>query len=382
MVYAYLQEKGKCMKREIVIFIILLLRKLLRIFDVFHVVDENKSLFIRIDHLGDVVCSLPAVEEYLNANKTHSADLLISSPNAALFIDLSLPFKILHYREKTLLDLLKLIFLIRKNCYKNIYILHTTSSARNVVPTILSTKSIINGLAFDSIFYNACLDKKTILPYSASENNFRFEGSIVFDLVKKTDLGYEPPYPNIFNQLAFHNNNKPAIGFFTTVYNHEERRMWSVEKFALLADMLIEKFNTEILLFGGPTDYNYNEMILKVSKYPLSIKNISGKYPLSKIPSIINSLSLVVCVAAGLMHIAMTLQKEMIILLGPTPMERWVRKKYFKDCIRAGLECQPCERKIAGQCLNGTFECMRKIEVDEVFCKAEEKLTSAIEMMN
>jgi ADP-heptose:LPS heptosyltransferase len=101
------------------------------------------------------------------------------------------------------------------------------------------------------------------------------------------------------------------------------------------------------------------------------------------IPQIIDSYDLIICVAAGLMHIAMSLKKEMIILLGPTPMERWVRKMYYTDCIRAGLDCQPCEGKIAhGGCFRKNYDCMKKIQVEEVFKKACEKITALEKVEN
>jgi ADP-heptose:LPS heptosyltransferase len=354
-----------------------MMRRLLRI-GVGESASSNASLLIRIDHIGDVICSLPAIEHFLSENPAGTTDVLVKPNVAPIFQETVLHSHIMLFHGKSFVEIFRSCMSISRKKYGSIYILHTRPSILVALIALFSPRSVCIGFAFKSL-YDMLLDKpKAYRPLNA--NRHRYEGSIVFDIFADHPLGHEVGNPRAFSAVskvigvtsAGSNARKQKVAFFTTVNKFDETRMWAREKFAELAKRFIDQCDAEIFLYGGPTDYEYNESLRSMIANDSVVHNMSGKIPFPRVPEKINEMDFIVSLASGLMHVAMSLHKPMVIIAGSTNIDRWVRKEYHKDVVIASVPCQPCEfvGKI-NKCVLGGVHCMNQITVDMVWSKVQ-----------
>jgi len=152
----------------------------------------------------------------------------------------------------------------------------------------------------------------------------------------------------------------------------QETKRWPKENFAELADKLIEKKETKILVFGGPEEKELKESIKALSRYKEDIHLINT--PLKQTAALIEQCNLFISNDSGLMHIAVAVKSPKVIgIFGPTNHRRTA--PYRKNCyiIRKNFSCGPCLRypfhstssKI--ECRNN--KCLRTMKVQDVIDK-------------
>lgn len=157
---------------------------------------------------------------------------------------------------------------------------------------------------------------------------------------------------------------KPFIGINPGATGGTAKR-WFPERYARLCELLSEKYQTRILIFGGPADYSLGEKISDMA--PASCINIAGKTSLSQAFALISGLDLFVTNDSGLMHAAAALGVPQAAIIGSTDP---VATAPFSDqsiLIREQVPCAPCLKK---ECPID-HRCMDLIPVDRVFqiCK-------------
>jgi heptosyltransferase II len=143
-----------------------------------------------------------------------------------------------------------------------------------------------------------------------------------------------------------------------------QTKMWRVERFARLAEMLNNQYGAIIILTGGKSDIQLGEKIMEIAtdsnKY---IIDLTGKTTLWQLGSIIKHCSIYITCDSGPMHISAALNTTTIALFGPTDP---VRHRPYGDghiVIKKDMKCSPCyERK----CKYKSFACMEAIQVEDV----------------
>ncbi len=173
------------------------------------------------------------------------------------------------------------------------------------------------------------------------------------------------------NQALF--NGGPVIGIFPgggaswgdgSVY-----RRWSAEKYAKLADKLIEKFSATTILMG---DKNEQDLCTKVSE-AMSHQSVMacGKTTINQFAALVQKCSLMVLNDSGPMHIAVAAGARTVSIFGP--VDDSVYGPYPKGnhiVIKKELACRPCYRRFRrASCEH--ISCLNQITVDEVLERIE-----------
>ncbi len=129
--------------------------------------------------------------------------------------------------------------------------------------------------------------------------------------------------------------------------------------------------NTPIVLFGGPEDKIDGQTIMStLPNHP--IYNAAGKYSLAQSASLLQKASVVVTNDTGLMHIAAALKKPIISIWGNTIPEFGMFPYYGKHEVPqlviqiADLKCRPCSKIGYKNCPEGHFDCMNKVEEEQI----------------
>jgi 3-deoxy-D-manno-octulosonic-acid transferase/heptosyltransferase-1 len=138
-----------------------------------------------------------------------------------------------------------------------------------------------------------------------------------------------------------------------------ETKLWSNQKFARLADELIDTYDAKILFTGGAGDRQTIQNIMSVMNS--RAVNLAGDTTLNMLAALYEKMNLVVSTDTGPMHMAAAVGTPVVALFGPTAPWRTGPYGPAHQAIQAGLDCSPCFKR---RC--ETMECMKTISVKQV----------------
>ena len=136
-------------------------------------------------------------------------------------------------------------------------------------------------------------------------------------------------------------------------------KLWDNWKFALIADVLIEKYNANVIFTGSQSDRSAIDNIM--SCMSTSAVNLAGETTLKTLAALYEKIKFLISTDTGPMHMAAAVGTPVIALFGPTAPWRTGPFGSGHQIIRARLDCSPCFKR---QCR--TIDCMNKISVDQV----------------
>jgi heptosyltransferase-2 len=165
--------------------------------------------------------------------------------------------------------------------------------------------------------------------------------------------------------------NDLVVGFHpgsATIKNHAKRR-WEPEKFARLAQLLIENHNTKILIFGGSDE---NELKEKINNQINSSHSfIVNNDDIAKTAAIMQRCNVFVTNDSSLMHVASSLKLKVVAILGPTNPNYIHPWKTKHQIVRLDLDCSPCfiysPRPLICFRNDVLFKCIKELNVEMVY---------------
>lgn len=150
---------------------------------------------------------------------------------------------------------------------------------------------------------------------------------------------------------------------------------------------LCTKIDHPIILLGGREDAAAGEEIKKVDS--VKVYNSCGKFSLNESADLVRKAKLIITHDTGLMHIAAALKKQVIAIWGSTTPSFGMYPYYganflsrqvtlpHEDMQVHKLWCRPCTKIGRRRCPQGHFKCMKKMPVDEIVLKVNERLGRA-----
>lgn len=137
-------------------------------------------------------------------------------------------------------------------------------------------------------------------------------------------------------------------------------KRWPAERFAALADRLIES-KRQVLLIGSRDELDVTEEVMRrMQRRPVAL---TGKTSLDQITAVLDRADLIVTNDTGPAHIGAALGRPTIVIFGPTnPL---TTRPFSPDAeiLREPPECAPCMLRDCPI----DHRCMTAITVDEVF---------------
>lgn len=142
-------------------------------------------------------------------------------------------------------------------------------------------------------------------------------------------------------------------------------KRWPKEKFAVLGDMIIEKYKAKIILVGGKEERNICTEIARLMKYKPIIA--TGEVDIETTACLIKRCKVFVSNDSGLMHLAAAVKTKVVAIFGPTLF--WKNYPWGEGniVIRKDLPCSPCYSYKKIVCNNP--QCLKRIKVEEVLEK-------------
>jgi len=153
----------------------------------------------------------------------------------------------------------------------------------------------------------------------------------------------------------------PLIGFNAGA-TYGDAKCWFPERYAQVAEHLIEKYNAHILLFGSKAESEINLEIAR--KLPKDrVLNLTGRTDIIQLVTLIKRCRLLITNDTGPMHVASAVGTLIVAVFGPTD---YITTAPFGDkhiIVRKNVHCSPClERTCPTDQL-----CMRAVTVEDVF---------------
>ena len=147
-----------------------------------------------------------------------------------------------------------------------------------------------------------------------------------------------------------------------------ETKLWSLDRFACLADRIKEELEAVVIFTGSIDDIKAVETIL--SNMNTHAINLAGKSSLKELAYLYRKCAVVIATDTGPMHIAAAMSVPTVIaLFGPTSPFRTGPYGSKHKVINSNLACSPCFKKKCDD-----MSCMKEITVDMVFKEVKEAL--------
>lgn len=147
-------------------------------------------------------------------------------------------------------------------------------------------------------------------------------------------------------------------------------RRWPAEKFVALIQILLErKPEYKIVLTGNREEEVYVNSITSGIENNRLI-NTCGKMDLEGLIYLIDHAELLISNDTGPMHLGFALQKKTVALFGPAHPEQFANAK-GTYIIYKNVNCSPCVHSFMTPPCKGNNQCMKLIDVEEVFNAVE-----------
>lgn len=163
-----------------------------------------------------------------------------------------------------------------------------------------------------------------------------------------------------------------------------ELKRWPTERFARVADELLEDAGGPLLLFCGPQLEDAHRLLARM-RHRERVFGV-GAVHLQRVAALLARCRVLVCNDTGLMHMAAALGVPTTGVFGPTSPE--IYRPPFAHAVAVHERPRPCHLRDtgslhpprcigAGQCLTGEESCIRPVSVEAVLAVARSLLGSA-----
>jgi heptosyltransferase-2 len=145
-------------------------------------------------------------------------------------------------------------------------------------------------------------------------------------------------------------------------------KKWFPDRFAAVADRLIDESGAQAVLFGSAGDRESTAAVQRNARHPMT--DIAGKTDLKEAISLISRCALFISNDSGLMHVAGALGVPTIAVFGSTNPVTTSPAGNRSVVIHRDVPCGPCLKPVCPT----DFRCMEMIGVEEVYAAGRKLL--------
>lgn len=148
-----------------------------------------------------------------------------------------------------------------------------------------------------------------------------------------------------------------------------EIRRWAPEKFARLADEIIDRYNLQVVLCGNRAEKGLLRRVGNLMRGKAVVQ--AGELSLTGFAALVEKAQLFVGNDSGPTHVAAALGVPTVALMGTADIERYRPYGPNSEICYRPVRCGPC---YAGDCYMPENICLQPVEVDEVLEKVDKLL--------
>jgi len=342
---------------------------------------KPKILIVLIAGIGDMVLASQSIRAIRNGCPDSEIHLLTSTEAAPLAVNYpymdyahTFPIRELRKEKKYLFDIIRIIRDLRRIRFDFVLNLYRVGSLSGAVKMglLFSMFKAKAKLGHDRYGFGLFLTKK--VPADTFEG--RHVVDAMMDIASRAgglpdDKGIEV-FWNARISSKWENFFAPIAGSIIVGINpggDRENRRWAPDRFASVAEKIMERFNAKVILLGGPADRNIASYI--ESRINSDVFNLSGEIPLDELACVISRLDLLITNDSGPMHIAAATKTPLVALFGPEDPKLFgpYTEPELYLVIQKDVPCRPCGEK---KCTHPS--CLDLITPEEVLAACVELL--------
>jgi len=149
-------------------------------------------------------------------------------------------------------------------------------------------------------------------------------------------------------------------------------KRWYPDRFAAVADRLIEDAHVEVVLTGEPDEAPVIQEVLRAMRH--RAHNGIGQTTIQQLAALMRRARLVMTNDSAALHLACAVNTPVLALFGPTAARKYGPTGARDQVIQRRLFCAPCEQATC----RFNHECMRFISADEVYTAARKLLECGV----
>jgi len=150
-------------------------------------------------------------------------------------------------------------------------------------------------------------------------------------------------------------------------------KRWPAERYAVLADRLIDELGAEVLLIGSEAEAEVTAAVRRqMMNQPVIL---TGETNLDQLVATLSLVDLLITNDTGPAHIASALGRPTLVIFGPTNPITTRPFSPFAEIVRNPPDCAPCMLRDCPI----DHRCMTAITVDEIFNRARRVLSDKLQ---
>ncbi|MBI1807563.1 MAG: glycosyltransferase family 9 protein [Ignavibacteria bacterium] len=172
--------------------------------------------------------------------------------------------------------------------------------------------------------------------------------------------------------------NKPTVGLHPGAT--WPAKMWQWEKFAALADLIRAKLDAQVVVTQGPHD---RKLVEQISARAVANMLVLPVMKLRQLAAVIAQFTVYVTNDAGPMHVGPAVGTKTIGIFGPGEENIWfpyAAPSYDASAehvaLRKDVPCHPCHLDFCNREGEEFMECMKLLDVKEVFEHVKKRVES------
>lgn len=338
----------------------------------------HKILLVRLDHLGDVVMSLPVIHAIKSKFPSSEVWFLTGSQPALLLSKIKEINGVIAYDAPW--------FERKEGAKKSLG--KVISEHRSLIKKLRAEHF---DLAIDlrGDIRHACLlwvsGVKYRIGYGVRGGGFLFNNVPVYpkdlhevvknlSLISADTLKNKPVFPLVrigdearerVSQLLSSRHLDPKKKQWVVLHPHAgaSSKRWQIEKFSAVANRLNERFAGRVAFIGSGEARDYTREILARMKNPAH--DFLDQFSLEELAAFFERSALVVSTDSGPAHLAALLRIPVFLIFSAAHDPKvWAPYADKVDWVVKTPPCAPCER---ADCLFHNHPCMTEMDIDEVY---------------
>jgi heptosyltransferase-2 len=336
-----------------------------------HLTPMEKILIVQTAFLGDVILITPLIKAIKKTYPDSSLSFLLIPETREVLANNPVLDEIIVYdkrdKEKGIADFFSLVKRIKSKGFNKAFIPHR--SLRSALLCYLSR--IPERTGFDTSAGSFLFTQK--IKYQKNHHELKRNLSLLKNSTFKDQKCFLPelfPSRDNFDIVEYflkHNKlnvDEKIVGIAPGSVWATKR--WLPERFAQVADLLIEELQVRIVLLGSKED---EELCFKISD-SMKTKPIiaTGKMSILQSAALISKCKVIISNDSAPVHMAAAMGTPVVEIYGSTVPE-FGFAAYGEEniIIEKPLYCRPCGIHGKNRCPEKHFRCMREITTQEVF---------------
>lgn len=172
---------------------------------------------------------------------------------------------------------------------------------------------------------------------------------------------HEPHRLRMRSWLAAHRRRSGRVIAMAVAAAFGPAKEWPAERYAALVDLLAERYDAECVLLGAPSERRRCAEVATSSRHGALVA--AGETSVGELLALLSLCDGFAGNDSGAMHVAGALGLPTVGIFGSTRPERTAPLGARTRTLYQPIECSPC---MARTCRYGHYDCLKRIEVDEV----------------